>query len=127
MSEKNPNPKDIAAVNRAPLHLNPDTALCEMSLAMLEGARKYGAYNWRGAPVRASVYVAAAQRHLARWWNGADRDPSSGASHLAHVMACCAIVLDAMTAGTLVDDRPPAVDIDEVLNDVARRAEVQTT
>ncbi len=70
------------------------------------GARKYGKKNWRAQPVDASTYMDAAQRHLIEWFEGGvDIDPESGESPLAHVIACCMIVLDGLQRGELVDDR----------------------
>jgi len=37
---------------------------------------------------------------------GEDIDPKSGLPHLAHALACIAIIIDAKTAGKLIDDRP---------------------
>lgn len=102
------NPKDFAGSNRVPLSLVSDFANAEESLAMLEGALKYGAYNYRITGVRARVYVDAARRHLARWLNGEDRDPKTGVHHLGSVRACMGILLDAGSVGKLIDDRPPA-------------------
>ncbi|MCK4828651.1 hypothetical protein KA005_73655 [bacterium] len=39
------------------------------------------------------------------WAEGEDLDPDSGESHLYHIRACCAIVLDSEMHGTLIDDR----------------------
>ena len=71
------------------------------------GARKYGPFNWRTSPVRATVYIAAAKRRLAQWLDGQNDDPESGVSHLAHARACLGILLDAQSLGKVVDDRPP--------------------
>ena len=73
---------------------------------MALGASKYGSYNWRENSVAATVYVSAAQRHIASWLDGESDDPESGVSHLGHAMACCAILLDAWATGNLIDDRP---------------------
>ncbi len=105
------NPKDALATTRLPLHLVPDTMAMFASLAFFEGASKYGAYNWRVAGVRASVYVAAARRHLAKWFNGEDADPATGVPHLSSALACIAIILDASAAGKLTDDRAPALPL----------------
>lgn len=110
------NPKDIVGSSKLPLELVPDTAVAHMALAFLEGALKYGRYNWRVAGVRSSIYVAAARRHLARFWNGEDYDPNTGVSHLASVMACMAIILDAELVDKLEDDRPPAASIGVLLD-----------
>jgi len=99
------NPKDVAGRNRPPMHLIPPSAMIEESRAAALGADKYGAYNWREQPVKASVYYSAAMRHLLAWWSGEDFDPESGASPLAHVRNCMAILLDAEEMGCLLDDR----------------------
>lgn len=101
------NPKDRIGASKPPLHLIPPAAEIAESMAMALGARNYGPYNWRESNVKATVYVAAARRHLAQWLDGQDDDPQSGVSHLAHARACLGILLDAMATGHLVDDRPP--------------------
>lgn len=100
------NPKDAIGRTKTPLHLIPGPALLEMAKVMGLGAQKYGAYNWRDASVASTVYISAAQRHLLAFLDGEDRDHESGASHLAHAAACCAILLDAYASGNLVEDRP---------------------
>jgi hypothetical protein len=108
-NSKPTNPKDVLGSKKAPLGLVPDTAIAEMTFAFLEGATKYGRYNWRIAGVSASIYHDAARGHLAKWWNGQDRDPDTRVRELASVMACCAILIDAELCGKLTDDRPPSV------------------
>ena len=102
------NPKDRLGQRKPPLHLIPPAAEIAESVVMALGASKYGPFSWRQSKVKASVYVSAARRHLAQWFDGQDADPESGVSHLAHARACLGILLDAMAAGKLVDDRPPA-------------------
>lgn len=104
-SLKPSNPKDMIGVTKAALHLWPMTATLMGSLALTDGALKYGRANWRVAGVRASIYKDAADRHLARWFEGENCDPDSGLPHLAHVLACIAILVDADAAGMLTDDR----------------------
>lgn len=101
------NPKDLIGETKPPLHLIPPAANIEEAVVMGLGAKKYGPYNWRQKQVKASVYVAAAQRHLAEWFDGQNNDPQSGASHLAHARSCLGILLDAKSLGQMVDDRPP--------------------
>jgi hypothetical protein len=101
------NPKDSVSGSRTPVGLVPDILKAEVSMAFLEGALKYGRYNWRVAGVRSSVYHDAIERHLAKWWNGEDRDQKTRVKHLASVGACVAILLDAELCGKLTDDRPP--------------------
>ncbi|HLY75857.1 MAG TPA: dATP/dGTP diphosphohydrolase domain-containing protein [Planctomycetota bacterium] len=112
---KETNPKDAVSTGKVPLHLCPDTVLVAGSMAFLEGAVKYGAFNWRRAGVRASVYKTAGLDHFLAWWNGEDIDPDSGLPHLWKLLACVAILVDASLIGKLVDDRPPKVPIDDLL------------
>lgn len=107
MSEST-NPKDKIGKTKPPFHLIPTTALVHEAVVMGLGADKYGPYNWRDKTVAASVYISAAYRHLASWFDGENYDEESKASHLAHARACLAIILDAKAQGMLVDDRPEA-------------------
>ncbi len=100
------NPKDLLGSKKPSMWLIPQSAMVLVAKVMELGAKKYGPYNWRSKKVRSTVYVSAAQRHLASWLDGETNDDESGVSHLAHVMACCAIVLDAQATGNLIDDRP---------------------
>ena len=111
MSSKPTNPKDIAATTRVPLALCSPIAKAEWAAAQHAGLCKYGAWNWRIAGVRASVYLSAAMRHLDAYLSGEETDPVDGTHHLGNVMACAAILLDAKAAGKLVDDRPPSVSL----------------
>lgn len=104
-NEKPTNPKDIIGSDKLPLHLWPTTATALGSLALLDGALKYGRGNFRAVGVRASIYYDAALRHLQAWFEGEDNAPDSGLPHLAHALACLAIVVDAQAAGNLNDDR----------------------
>ena len=105
MSKKPTNPKDAIGSNKLPLHLWPETATALGSLGLLDGALKYGRSNFRAIGIRASIYVDACQRHLKAWFEGEDCDPDSGLPHLAHALACLAILVDAMAAGNMTDDR----------------------
>ncbi len=113
------NPKDIVGSRKLPMGLVPETAVAEMATAFLEGALKYGRFNWRVEGVRASIYYDAMKRHQAKWYNGEDRDKETRVRHLASVMACCAIVLDAELCGKLVDDRPPSAPMTEFIDGLA--------
>lgn len=101
------NPKDLIGNTKLGLRHVPLGALYEMAVAMDDGARKYGPFNWRAHPVRADVYVDAAKRHMEAWVHGEERAGDSGGHHLAHAMACMAILLDAQHHGTLKDNRDP--------------------
>lgn len=109
------NPKDRVGSDKPPLDLIPPAAEVLESLVMRLGAEKYGRANWRHTKVRASIYVAAARRHLAQWLDGEDDDPESGVSHLAHARACLGILIDAIATDHVVDDRPPTGAASELI------------
>jgi hypothetical protein len=100
------NPKTAYGKAKPPMQYVPPVAMLELGLVMEFGASKYGKMNWRKDPVSASTYYDALMRHAFLYWDGANYDLESKRSHLAHVMACCAILLDAEANGTLIDDRP---------------------
>lgn len=105
MSETGLDPKGEVGKTKPQLHLIPQASLIEQAKALQCGKVKYGERNWVQNKVCQSTYVAAIMRHTAAFQEGEDLDPESGASHLGHIMAGCAIILDAAKAGTLVDDR----------------------
>jgi Domain of unknown function (DUF5664) len=72
---------------------------------MSVGAAKYGAFNYRDSSISASVYQDAMERHLQLWFDGEDTDDETGVSHLASVIASCALLMDAQATGKLNDDR----------------------
>ena len=101
------NPKDLLGVKKAQLNLVPASSTIYQALAMQDGAKKYGPYNWRENKVIASIYVAAAMRHLQAWYDsGEELAEDSKMPHLGHCMACLGIIIDAKETGNLVDDRP---------------------
>lgn len=100
------NPKRQFGTKKPSAQFIPPVAIIEESVVMALGAAKYGPYNWQDDPVDATTYYSAAIRHLMAWFAGEDKDPESGASHLAHVRACMAILMDCQVSGILVDDRP---------------------
>ena len=102
------NPKTAVGAMKLPLDLVPPVAVQHLAAAFKDGATKYGPFNWRDQQVSSTVYYAAALRHLFAWFDGQDNAEDSGVHHLAHVMACCAIVLDAHSVGMLNDNRPTA-------------------
>lgn len=106
MSELKPtNPKDLIGSDKLPVHLWPESATMLGCLGLLDGMLKYGRSNWREAGVRVTIYVDAVRRHLAAYMEGEEADPDSGLPHLAHALACLAILVDAAMAGKLTDDR----------------------
>lgn len=119
----NGNPKDAIGSKKPPtVSVIPGTALLHLGHAMANGRDKYGAYNFRTAPVRASIYLDAAKRHIEAWWGSRQElAADSQVHHLGHAMACYAIVLDALEQGTLIDDRPVAGAEAEMLERWARQ------
>lgn len=99
------NPKDIQGAKKPGMSKIPPTALIALGVVHELGAKKYGKFNWRQKKVQSDVYLDAIKRHLAMYEDGLDLDEESGESHLAHVMACCAILIDAKICGKLVDQR----------------------
>lgn len=105
------NPKDAAGRAKVPLWLLSPIAKAAWAGAAFIGKVKYGAWNYRGTKVYASVYISAAMRHLDAYLSGETYDPEDGTHHLGNVMACCAILLDCAASGNLIDDRPPSVSL----------------
>jgi hypothetical protein len=101
------NPKDVIGSTKPPLHHIPCGPLFQIGGALLSGACKYGAHNWRVVGVRSDVYYDAMLRHVMQWWEGEEIDKESGMPHLAHAAACCVILLDAEAQNKLTDNRPP--------------------
>jgi dATP/dGTP diphosphohydrolase/uncharacterized protein DUF4406 len=100
------NPKDLLGVTKPQLDLVPSSLIIHVAKAMENGAAKYGPYNWRDKKVRATIYIAAAQRHLLSLLDGEDFAQDSGVHHAAHAAACMGIILDALECDCLIDDRP---------------------
>lgn len=100
------NPKDLIGDTKPDLSLVPPAAVIYMALAMGDGAKKYGPYNWREKKVRCRVYLAACLRHIQQFLDGEELAEDSGRPHLGHALACLGIVVDAKETGNLVDDRP---------------------
>ena len=102
------NPKTRMGALKIPLHLVPPSAMHALAIAFEDGARKYGAFNFRDSAVSSSTYYAALLRHVSAWFDGEDVAKDSGIEHLHHAMACLAILIDAKSVGKLNDDRPTA-------------------
>lgn len=104
------NPKHYAGNRKVPFGDVPGIIEAELSLALAEGAMKYGGYNYRRDAVRAGDYYAAVRRHLTEFWElGEDVDATCGLSHLTKAMACLTVLRDAQINGMMIDDRPPPV------------------
>ena len=118
------NPKTAAgAAKPALFSVIPTAALLHLGEVMKLGADKYGPFNWRETPVPAETYVDAMGRHMLSWQDGENLDPESKKSHLAHVMACCAIIIDAMENDMLDDNRPKAGRTGEMISNFQKTGE----
>jgi hypothetical protein len=117
---KSSNPKQAQGIKKVPFHVIPSNVVAEVGLALLEGALKYGSYNYRAIGVRSSTYYDACLRHLSAWFNGEDIDPEtvsydeagqpiqgSGIHHITKAMACLVVLRDSQMYGNINDDRPP--------------------
>ncbi len=122
MKTKETNPKDAAGTAKVPLSVMPAQVMMETSLALFEGARKYGRSNYRVAGVRASVYYDASMRHLMSWWEGEDTDSDSELNHVTKAIAGLMVLRDAMLNDMWTDDRPPKVKNKEFISDYNEKA-----
>lgn len=102
---KQPNPKQAFGDRKPPLTQLPLSAQIEATLAFYDGSLKYGFRNWRDDPVEAKTYIEAAMRHLRLWEEGEERTRDTNVANLGAVIACAAILIDAQTHGTLIDNR----------------------
>jgi len=109
------NPKDKIGSAKVDFTLCPTSAKVAWALAQMDGGGKYGPYNWRVEAIQLRTYIAAAGRHLDSFLDGEEVASDSGIKHLGHVMACCAIMIDAMKNGSYVDDRPINGNASEVI------------
>lgn len=120
-TSKPTNPKDAVGIRKwRQFATIPFTVVCEIGVAMMEGALKYGRHNYRVAGVRASVYKDAAIGHIMCWWEGEDLDPDTKLSHITKAIASLVVLRDAMIQRKLNDDRPPKGNLDEVRANLQR-------
>lgn len=102
------NPKAKFGATKPQLHLIPPAGLLHAAMAFERGARLYSPYNWRTSPVDACTYISAIKRHIDNWLDGEEYTSDDETVHnLGAIMASCAILLDAIELGNLVDNRPP--------------------
>lgn len=113
------NPKAAMGALKAPMGYCPPTAIIEMEAVMAGGGWKYGPYNFRDTKIDAMTYIGAIDRHFKLWQDGVDSDKESGRSHLAHIMACCALALDAQHTGSFTDNRHKSGLVQGILDSCA--------
>lgn len=114
-TRKASNPKDAIGSRKLPWHVFPMRVLAGVIHAFVEGALKYGSFNYRAVGVRATVYTDGAMRHISRFLEGEDYDPevtgyADGVRihHLDKAIASLVVLRDSMLRGNWTDDRPPA-------------------
>lgn len=121
-NKKDTNPKDAVGIKKVPMSVVPAGVLMEVTLALLEGARKYGRHNYRDTGVRASVYYDALHRHVMAWWEGQDIDADSNLNHITKAIATLVVLRDAMMNNMWVDDRPPKMADQNWVSDMNKKA-----
>lgn len=90
---------------KAPWHLLPFDALSAIVAVLAFGALKYAPRNWEKGMDWDRPF-SALLRHLTAWWEGEDRDPETGLSHLAHAGCCLLFLLAFEIRGIGRDTRP---------------------
>jgi dATP/dGTP diphosphohydrolase len=110
------NPKAAFGATKPSVGLVPPIALLHAAMAFEDGARKYGAFNWRDNPVEAMTYINALYRHLGLFLDGDDYTSDTKVHNLGAIIACAGILLDSQEAGTLIDNRPKPAPSDAVQN-----------
>ena len=115
------NPKEVAGSKKPPVwSVMPRWVVTLVGRVMALGAAKYGRFNYRETRIAASTYEDAMERHAQLWFDGEDNDPESGVSHLAHIMAGCALLLDAQQTGKLDDDRQKTGTVRKQMDELAK-------
>lgn len=111
------NPKDLLGVAKPNVNLVPPSSIVYQALAMQHGAitKGYGPFNWRSKKVVASIYIAAALRHIYKFLDGQDIDEESGYPELGHALASLGILVDAIENNNVYDDRPAKGPVSKVL------------
>lgn len=105
VSNKETNPKKQYGLKSIPVNLWPPLATAYGCVGLYNGKLSYGQGNYKATPVEASIYIAAAMRHLMAWADGQEDDPADGVPNLGGVLANIAILLESRANGTMIDDR----------------------
>ena len=107
-----PNPKQAMGDKKIQLQIVPESASIAIANGLIEGAHKYGPWNWRDQPIQLMTYVGSLRRHMAAWIEGEEIDPKgNGKTHLEGAIASLAIIVDAISCNTAIDDRPQVKNI----------------
>ena len=106
MTDNDPKAAQAMLDGKVPMDIIPYKPLAAVARVLAAGAEKYGIRNWRREKISASTYIAAIARHtLLEYAEGVNVDADDGEHPLAHVIACCLLVMDADARGMLIDDR----------------------
>lgn len=100
------NPKDLVGIKKPRISLIPPASLVYQSLAMQDGASKYGPYNFRDKPVSMMIYIDAIYRHTMQLLDGEWLTEDSKIPHISGILGSAGILADAHETGNLIDDRP---------------------
>ena len=100
------NPKDLAARQRVNIALLPSSGIIHGAMACMDGAQKYGQYNFREEKISFLGYISAIQRHSLDLIDGEDYASDSLCHHLGHIIATASILIDAIENDCVIDDRP---------------------
>ncbi len=109
-ADRSINPKAIEGRKKLQSQFTPIAVLNEMHDGMAEGARKYGAYNWRENKIEVSDYYDSTMRHVNSWWGGEDIDPDSGVHHISKAITGLLVLRDAILEDFIIDDRPRSIN-----------------
>lgn len=80
-----------------------------VSIAMFEGALKYGKHNYRDSEhkILISTYIDAILRHVDQFFCfKEDIDEESGEHHVIKILACLFVLVDSIINNNEKDDRP---------------------
>jgi len=93
------------------MELVPISAIRGLAEVFGKGAEKYAPRNWEKG-FKYSVPYACLLRHLTAFWGGEDLDKETGLSHMKHVLANAAMLVEFLETYPEGDDRP-VIDEDE--------------
>ncbi|WP_373081958.1 dATP/dGTP diphosphohydrolase domain-containing protein [Zhongshania sp.] len=105
-SQSSKNVKQVDG--KYPLQLINPLFIRGLSLALGEGAEKYGTRNYLVGGMPITEYVGALRRHLEAFATGEDIDPDSGLPHLIKLAAGCQVVMEVLERHPEDDDRQQA-------------------
>ena len=94
---------------KLPLHLIPRVAYEALGRVLAFGVKKYDAWNWAKGMDWSRNY-SAAMRHMTAWWDGEDKDPETGYSHLWHAFTDIMFLIAYEAYGIGEDDRYFLID-----------------